>query len=95
MLTGNGGRDHGAGRLSLLALLFDEPGAQTVADAVVDGTMVSAGNLAEVATVLLRYDRGARPVRAQGQVTDADALAVASLHPQVSAKGCPSATGPA
>lgn len=62
MLTGNGGRDHGAGRLSLLALLFDEPGAQMVADAVVDGTMVSAGNLAEVATVLLRYDRDPRAV---------------------------------
>ena len=78
---------------ALLALLFNEPGAETVADVIAGGAVVSAVNLAEVATVLIRNHRDAKtllePVRAQVAVepfTDADALAVADLDPQVSAK---------
>lgn len=79
---------------ALLALLFDEPGAQVVAEAIVDGATVSAVNLAEVATVLVRNDRDPHvvlgPVRAQVDVepfTDDDALAVAALYPHVSGRG--------
>lgn len=78
---------------ALLALLFDEPGAHTVAEVIAGGATVSTVNLAEVATVLTRNHRDPeevlRPVRAQVAVepfTDADALAVAALYPQVSAK---------
>lgn len=79
---------------ALLSLLFDEPGAEVVADVIAEGATVSTVNLAEVATVLIRNGRDPqvvlRPVRAQVAVeafTDADALAVAVLYPQVSATG--------
>lgn len=79
---------------ALLALLFDEPGAESVAEAIADGAAMSTVNLAEVATVLTRNRRDPaevlRPVRAQVDVepfTDADALAVAALYPQVSGNG--------
>jgi ribonuclease VapC len=34
--------------------MFEEPGQQIVADAIAEGAMVCAGNLAEVVTVLVR-----------------------------------------
>lgn len=78
---------------ALLALLFDEPGAQAVAEVVADGATMSAINLAEVATVLIRNHRDPQKVldRVQAQIevkpfTDVDALAVAALYPQA-AKG--------
>lgn len=79
---------------ALLALLFDEPGAQAVADVIADGTRVSSVNLAEVATVLTRNHRDVEkvldPLRSQVEVepfTYVDALAVAALYPRVSEKG--------
>lgn len=79
---------------AVVALLFDEPGAETVADVVADGATISAVSLAEVATVLIRNGRDLSatlgPVRAVVAVepfTDVDALAVAALYPTVSAKG--------
>lgn len=79
---------------ALLALLFDEPGAEAVADIVADGAAMSAVNLAEVATVLVRNDRDPaiilKPVCEQVSVqpfTDSDALAVGVLYPQVSSRG--------
>ncbi len=80
---------------ALLALLFDEPGAQAVADLIAaGGASVSTVNLAEVATVLIRNRRDAdtvlRPLRRQVAIeplTTDDALAVAALCPQVSAHG--------
>lgn len=42
---------------ALLALLFDEPGAEAVADAIAEGASVSAVNWAETATVLVRQHR--------------------------------------
>jgi ribonuclease VapC len=78
----------------LLALLFDEPGAEKAADVIAMGATVSAVNLGEVATVLSRNDWDAEktlaPLRAQVKVepfTDRDALAVAALNPKVSRKG--------
>lgn len=79
---------------ALLALLFDEPGAQAVAEVIAEGATVSTVNLAEVATVLTRNDRDPigvlKLLRAQVEVepfTEADALAVAALYPQVSGNG--------
>lgn len=79
---------------ALLALLFGEPGAQVVADVVADGATMSTVNFAEVATVLTRSGRDAEQVldRVRAHVelepfTDTDALAVAALYSQVSAKG--------
>ena len=40
---------------ALLALLFAEPGAELVADAIAGGAVTSAVNLSEVATVLVRH----------------------------------------
>jgi ribonuclease VapC len=72
---------------ALLALLFGEPGAEAVADLIAEGAVVSAVNLSEVATVLVRrqldVDRILEPLRQQVAVeafTDADALGAASLH---------------
>jgi PIN domain nuclease of toxin-antitoxin system len=69
-------------------LLFAEPGAELVADLIAEGAVVSAVNLSEVATVLVRRgldaDRIIEPLRQQVAVeafTDADALSAASLHP--------------
>jgi PIN domain nuclease of toxin-antitoxin system len=79
---------------ALLALLFDEPGAEMVADMICLGATVSAVNLGEVATVLVRNQRDANKILGLvvEQVTvepftDADALAVAALYPQVSGNG--------
>lgn len=79
---------------ALLALLFDEPGAQAVAEVIAEGATMSAVNLAEVATVLTRNHKDPEtvldPVRAQIDVepfTDVDALAVAALYPRVSGSG--------
>ena len=73
---------------ALLALLFGEPGAELVADLIAEGAVVSAVNLSEVATVLVRRglepDGIIEPLRQQVAVeafTDADALSAASLHP--------------
>ena len=73
---------------ALLALLFGEPGAEAVADLIAEGAAVSAVNLSEVATVLVRreldVDGIIEPLRQQVAVeafTDADALCAASLHP--------------
>ncbi len=79
---------------ALLALLFGEPGAETVAEAIAAGAAISTVNLAEVATVLVRHERDPgeilAPVREQAAVelfTDADALATAALYPQTAPKG--------
>ena len=79
---------------ALLALLFEEPGSQAVAEVVAEGATVSTVNLAEVATVLTRNRRDPdtvlEAVRAQVKLepfTDSDALAVAALYPKVSARG--------
>lgn len=79
---------------ALLALLFAEPGAETVADAIAGDAAMSAVNLSEVATVLLRReqdpDKILAPVREQLAVesfTDADALTAAALYPKTAGKG--------
>lgn len=79
---------------ALLALLFGEPGAETVADVIAAGAVMSAVNLSEVATVLVRHDQDPEtilaPVRGQLDVQpfgDADALAAAALYPKTAAKG--------
>ncbi len=79
---------------ALLALLFAEPGAETVADSIAAGAATSAVNLSEVATVLVRRQKDPEkilgPVREQLAVepfTDADALAAAALHPKTTGKG--------
>lgn len=79
---------------AVLALLFDEPGADAVAEHVAGGAVVSTVNLAEVATVLVRRGRDPevvlRPLRAQVHViafTEDDAAAVAALYPLVSRRG--------
>jgi ribonuclease VapC len=75
---------------ALLALLFGEPGAEAVADLIANGAAVSAVNLSEVATVLVRRDLdvdGIIQVLVQQVAveafTDADALSAASLHPAI------------
>ena len=40
-----------------LALLYDEPDADAVADHIADGAVISAVNLSEVATILIRHGR--------------------------------------
>lgn len=79
---------------ALLAMLFAEPGADIVADAIAGSAAMSAVNLSEVATVLVRHGRDAesilRPVREQLAVepfADADALAAAALYPLTASKG--------
>ena len=73
---------------ALLALLFGEPGAETVADLIAEGAAASAVNLAEVATVLVQreldVDEIIDPLVQQVAIeafTDADARSVASLPP--------------
>jgi PIN domain nuclease of toxin-antitoxin system len=70
---------------AILALLFGEPGAETVADAIADGAAVSTVTHAEVGTVLIRSgnDHGALALLA-GQVrvepfTETDANTAAAL----------------
>ncbi len=77
-----------------LALLYDEPDADAVADHIADGAVISAVNLSEVATILIRHGRDPHavltPLRAQVEVvafTDTDALTAAQLYPHVSSKG--------
>jgi len=79
---------------ALLALLFAEPGAEAVVDAIARGAAISAVNLSEVATVLVRHSRDPEdilvPVRQQLTVeafTDGDALAAASLYPATASRG--------
>jgi ribonuclease VapC len=79
---------------ALLAMLFDEPGAETVADSIAGGAATSTVNLSEVATVLIRHRKDPEeilgPVREQLAVepfTDADALAAAALFPKTTSKG--------
>jgi ribonuclease VapC len=73
---------------AVLALLFGEPGAEAVADLIARGAAVSAVNLSEVATVLVRreLDVGGIIQALVQQVaveafTEADALSAALLHP--------------
>ena len=47
---------------ALLAVLFDEAGADVVADTIAEGASVSAVNWAETATVLVRQRRDPEPV---------------------------------
>lgn len=72
---------------ALLALLFGEPGAEAVAEAIAAGAALSAVNLAEAATVLVRRGLDAEGILAsvRDQVelepfTAEDALAAAELH---------------
>jgi ribonuclease VapC len=79
---------------AVLALLFGEPGAELVADAITEGAAISAVNLSEVATLLLRHGHDPQtllaPVREQVTVepfTSEDALAAAALYPRTSTHG--------
>ena len=79
---------------ALLALLFGEPGAELVADAIAEGAAISAVNVGEVATLLGRYGHDPEavlaPVREQvtvEQFTYDDALAAGALYPRTSASG--------
>ncbi len=79
---------------AVLALLFGEPGAETVVEHIAAGAAISTVNLAEVATVLVRNDRDPHtvldPLRVQVEIVpfmDADALITAELYPLVSARG--------
>ena len=79
---------------ALLALLFAEPGAELVADAIAGGAVTSAVNLSEVATVLVRHKKDPAtilgPIREQLAVepfTDADAMVAAALYPKTTNKG--------
>jgi ribonuclease VapC len=85
---------------ALLAYLHDEPGAETVADAIAGGTAISAVNLAEV--LGRATDGDGDPARLVSQMTDRgllggaisvesftdkDAIEVARLRPQTRARG--------
>jgi ribonuclease VapC len=79
---------------AVLALLFGEPGADTVVDHIAAGAAISTVNIAEVATVLVRNGRNPNsvldPLRSQVDVvafTDADAITTAELYPLVSTRG--------
>jgi len=79
---------------AVLALLFDEPGADIVAERIAAGATISTVNLSEVATILVRHGRDPDtvldPRRAQVDVlafSDVDAIATAKLYPLVSARG--------
>jgi PIN domain nuclease of toxin-antitoxin system len=72
----------------VLALLFGEHGAEIVADLITAGAVISAVNLSEVATVLVRreldVDGILEPLIRQVAVvpfTDEDALSAAALYP--------------
>ncbi|UNX55316.1 type II toxin-antitoxin system VapC family toxin [Georgenia sp. TF02-10] len=72
---------------ALLTLIFNEPGAAQVADAVASGAAVGTVNLAEAGTVLVRNGLDPRILDAvQNKVdveplTAEDALVVAALYP--------------
>jgi ribonuclease VapC len=85
---------------ALLAYLHDEPGAETVADAIAGGTAISTVNLAEV--LGRTTDGGGDPARLASQMadrgllggaisvesfTDRDAIEVARLRPRTRARG--------
>lgn len=85
---------------ALLAYLHDEPGAETVADAIAGGTAISTVNLAEV--LGRATDGDSDPARLVGQMIDRgllggaisvesfgdeDAIEVARLRPQTRAQG--------
>jgi PIN domain nuclease of toxin-antitoxin system len=77
-----------------LALLFGEPGADLVVDAIADGAAISAVNLSEVATVLTRRGLGTdtilAPVREQVGVetfSESEALSAAALQPPTADSG--------
>jgi PIN domain nuclease of toxin-antitoxin system len=79
---------------ALLALLFAEPGAELVADAIAGGAATSAVNLSEVATVLVRHKQDPAPILdpvlallTVEPFTDGDALAAAALYPKTTSKG--------
>jgi len=79
---------------ALLAVLFEEPGATSVADVIAEGAAVSTVNLSEVAAVLVRHEREAErilhAVTAQVTVepfTTEDALAAAALWAPSRANG--------
>lgn len=80
---------------AVLALLYDEPGADAVAEHIAAGAAVlSTVNLSEVATILIRHGHDPAtvlaPLRTQVQVvvfTDSDALTAAELYPHTSVKG--------
>jgi ribonuclease VapC len=85
---GSSGRRHVLDASALLVLVFGEPGAEAVADLIAEGAVVSAVNLSEVATVLVRreldVDGIIRVLVQQVSVepfTDEDALSAASLYP--------------
>lgn len=72
---------------ALLAVLFDEAGADVVADTIAEGASVSAVTWAETAAVLVRQRRDPEPVmtRLRRQVrvvalTEPLALAIAALY---------------
>jgi PIN domain nuclease of toxin-antitoxin system len=71
---------------AVLVLLFDEPGAKQVADAIADGAALSTVNYSEAAAVLARNEPDAErvlgPVREQVALqpfTVEDAIAAAAL----------------
>jgi PIN domain nuclease of toxin-antitoxin system len=77
-----------------LALLFAEPGAETVADVIADGAVMSSVNLSEVATLLVRHGQDPSktllPVLEQVSVeafTVDDTLAAAALSPRTAPNG--------
>lgn len=78
---------------AVVALLFNEPGADRVADLIAVGAAVSTVNLAEVATVLVRNGRDVKlldSMRSQVTVepfTGDDAIATAALYPRVAPRG--------
>jgi ribonuclease VapC len=79
---------------ALAALLFDEPGAETVADVIADGAAISTVNVSEVAKILidreLDPDNLLTPVCDQVAVepfTLADALCAANLYPHTARAG--------
>jgi PIN domain nuclease of toxin-antitoxin system len=94
-----GQRGHSAGLTvldasALLTMLFQEPGAASVADVIAEGAAVSTVNLSEVAAALVRHqrdtDRILRAVAAQVTVepfTTEDALAAAALWAPTRAAG--------
>jgi len=79
---------------ALLAMLFAEPGAETVADAIGDGAAASTVNISEVATVLVRHQRDAETIlgRVCEQIsvepfTERDAFGAAAMYPETASCG--------
>ena len=88
MATGGSSARYVLDASAVLAMLFGEPGAETVADLIAEGAAMSAVNLSEVATVLVRrgldVDWIIGPVLRQVAVeafAEPDALSAAALHP--------------